>query len=502
MPADFPVRFQPDRLLPMKPIRTRLAMGTMSEKPIHTLPERFVSAAIDSSLIIGGYWWEGGTGTRHGLGTERADPLDLSDRRLIEFSRHLGLGYLRIGGTEADRFYYRIRKKDKKQLSRGYGYDLSRRRWDEIINFTGEIDASLCMTLNAGPGARKKDSTWRRKNARRLVHYSRKHHKQEAVWELGNEVNAYIFFHGLGSYISSRQYAADISRLSKVLTKEKTGRLAGPAAIVWPVLGETLPFIRSFLRHLEAPLDILTWHYYPQQSSRCPAAVRRARPETLLSPRRLDDLGRQARRIRDLVEKHSPGTELWLGETGHALCGGEPGISDRFVSSLWWMDALGQLARSGHHQVVRQALIGGDYGLLRSDGGPPNPDYWATLLWNRYMGRRVYPLESYGSKKIRVYLHSAPGRAENRTLLLINLDPRREAEVELTDSLPPARSRAVVTGTADWAGPDILSRTVYLNERLLKFSKQTRLPDLSLEKINPARSLRLPPGSYCFFVLG
>jgi heparanase 1 len=486
----------------MQPISARLAASAEYKQAVHTLPERFISAAIDSSLIIGGYWWEGGTGTRRGLGTERAEPLNLGDRRLIEYSRHLGLGYLRIGGTEADRFYYRISKKDKKQLSRGYGYDLSRRRWDEIIAFTEEIGARLCMTLNAGPGARKKDSTWRRKNARRLIRYSRKHQQQEAVWELGNEVNAYIFFHGLGSYISSRQYAADISRLSKVLTREKTGRLAGPAAIVWPVLGETLPFIRSFLRHLEAPLDILTWHYYPQQSSRCPVAVRRARPETLLSHRRLDDLGRQARRIRGLVEKHAPGTELWLGETGHALCGGEPGISDRFVSSLWWLDALGQLARGGHHQVVRQALIGGDYGLLRSDGGPPNPDYWATLLWNGFMGWQVYTTEFSGSKNIRAYLHSAPDRAENRTLLLINLDPRREAEVEFANSLPPARSRAVVTSTADWSGPEILSRTVHLNERPLRFTTPTRLPDLSPEKIDPARSLSLPPLSYGFFTLG
>lgn len=470
--------------------------------PLFRLPPRFISAAIDSSLIIGGYWWDGGSGSRNGLGTHRVSPLDLDDLRLIELSRHLGLGYLRIGGTEADRFYYRMKKKDHSQLAAGYGYALPRSRWDEIVHFAEAIGSRLCMTLNAGPGARKSNWKWRKKNARALIHYSRKHKQPEAVWELGNEVNAYIFFHGLKSFVSNRRYAGDISRLSRILKKEKTGRIAGPAAIVWPVLGETLPFLRGFLKSLNTPLDILTWHYYPQQSSRCPFAVRRAKPKTLLSPKRLDSLGRNARRIQKLVLRYTPDTEVWMGETGHALCGGEPGISDRFASSLWWMDALGQLARTGHHQVVRQTLIGGDYGLLRKGDGLPNPDYWATLIWNRYMGPDVFLPVSAGSEKLRLYMHSASTAEYKHAVLIINLHMRKAGRVQLSGDFPPARARLVLSGSEDPETPALLSPDLYLNCRILKLEDAGGIPDIFPEEIEPSRALVLPPLSWGIFLLG
>ena len=52
-----------------------------------------------------------------------------------------------------------------------------------------------------------------------------------------------------------------------------------------------------------------------------------------------------------------------MTETGHALYGGEPGLSDTYLSSIWWLDQLGLLAREGVSRVFRQSLVGSDYGL-------------------------------------------------------------------------------------------------------------------------------------------
>ncbi|HEX8950204.1 MAG TPA: glycoside hydrolase, partial [Polyangia bacterium] len=79
----------------------------------------------------------------------------------------------------------------------------------------------------------------------------------------------------------------------------------------------------------------------------------------------------------------------YIDETGNAQCGGAPGISDAFAGSLWWLDELGRLARRGTPVVVRQSLSGADYGLLREPSLDPRPDYFASLLWRRLMGRRV-----------------------------------------------------------------------------------------------------------------
>lgn len=50
-----------------------------------------------------------------------------------------------------------------------------------------------------------------------------------------------------------------------------------------------------------------------------------------------------------------------VGETAGSLCGGQPGVADRFIDSLWWMDQLGLLGLSEQTTgQVRQTLSGSD----------------------------------------------------------------------------------------------------------------------------------------------
>src|SRR5262249_44712855 len=145
---------------------------------------------------------------------------------------------------------------------------------------------------------------------------------------------------------------------------DPAAKLAGPSSAYWPEMGEAIPFNDALLAAgAGASLDILTWHYYPQQSQRCPIANRRAQPGGLLAPERLDDLGRWLATTADLQRQHLAQKPLWLGETGNAQCGGQPGISDRFEGGFWWLDELGQAARAGQQVVIRQTLSGGNYGL-------------------------------------------------------------------------------------------------------------------------------------------
>ena len=64
--------------------------------------------------------------------------------------------------------------------------------------------------------------------------------------------------------------------------------------------------------------------------------------------------------VEEQVAAHAPSAQIWLGETGSSYCGGQPGVSDRFAGSLWWLDELGRLARRGHRVLVRQTLSGSD----------------------------------------------------------------------------------------------------------------------------------------------
>ena len=52
------------------------------------------------------------------------------------------------------------------------------------------------------------------------------------------------------------------------------------------------------------------------------------------------------------------GMEIWVGEIAAAWHSGEPGVTNRFISSFWYADALGLLATINHTGFCRQSLIG------------------------------------------------------------------------------------------------------------------------------------------------
>ena len=471
----------------------RILLRLESKTAVETIPEKFISVALDASQIVGGFWWDGSDSVVGGVGNKRVEPLDLGNSELIAYAKAISPFCLRIGGTEADRIFYSVKsRKITEVLPEGYHYVLGRERWKEIERFCRAIGSRLMITLNAGPGPRHEKDRWRRKNARQLIRYADTKNHDVHVWELGNEVNAYPFFIGLSHRLSPKEYARDMKRLKKMIPKDSGALTAGPALAVWPVLGETLPFMRRFLKQAEGSADIITWHYYPQQGSRTMVTPRPAGRETLLKPSRLDEAGRQARRLKRMRDSLQPGAVLWLGETGHALCGGEAGLSDSFYAGFWWLDQLGLMARWGQKQIVRQTLTGGDYGLLDKKTHTPLPDYWTTLLWNRYAGTEVFALSMPRNRNLRLYLHSLKDR-EGYCLIFISLEKNRTVDVEWNDELPPAQEEARLSAE-DIYGKDIMLNGKVLDKGCLPEGPKAR-------KIDAVRKISIDPLTYGFILL-
>lgn len=407
---------------------------------------RFLSVAVDTSLAVGSEFWSLDGQVEGGAGERVVDPFDFSQPKLRRFARHLAPGFLRIGGSHADTVYYDLSGGPLSPAPAPYRKVLTRRMWDGIADFARDLGYEILFNLNAGPGPRDAAGRWTPDNARRLMVYATARGDPVRVWELGNEPNGFPVIHGLGFQVSGTTYAADTARARRLLDEVAPGSLlAGPACAWWPLVGELNPVFPDFMaagggNHL----DVITWHYYPQQSRRCPFAVRRAGPQVLLEPDNLNEVQRWAAQIEEARDTFAPGPEIWLGETGGAQCGGEPGVSDRYVSSLWWLDQLGAMARRGHKVVVRQALVGSDYGLLAEETLEPRPDYWSSLLWKRLMGAGVLAakVDGQGSPlgRIRAWAHcaapSSPGFLTGAvTVLVINLDPERPARLLLEGAL-------------------------------------------------------------------
>ena len=439
-----------------------IVLRPQHEQPIAEIDPRYLSFSIDISVLAGGFWWEGALGVRRGLGTLKVPPLQLDLKKLDKLVRLLGPAYLRIGGSEADKIhYFNAPEGEADPLI------LTQSQWDNLHNFLQRNDLRLMFTCKYGLFKRRHHGSWQGDELVELLRYSANKGYAIEVFELGNELNAYWAFHGLLSQPRAINLARDYDRFSELVNQYyPNARICGPGSAYWPKLGEAIRPISNitpkFLASLKSRLGIIDWHYYPFQSERSPVRTRAAQVHRLLDPKSYEDFKNFSARLCQLRDKHQPDAEIWTGESGSAQCGGQPDLSDRWASSFWWADQLGMGARCGQKVMVRQSLVGGDYGLVDRLTLKPRPDYWVSWLWNNLMGSTVYTIDS-PTPYLRCYLHSAK-TGSGFTLLLINL---QERPISISAQLPKgAKIKAGYILTAK----KLISRRVKLNDRKLRFN--------------------------------
>ena len=459
---------------------------------------RFLSVAIDTSLVVGGHWWSA-TGDVEATGQAPIRPLDLTNVTLARLARELAPAYVRVGGTEADKIVYAV-ESDSGTRTRPDEIVLTRERWESLVEFVRRAKLDLFFTLNAGPGRRDANRHWESQNAEQLLRYAHVHAQPISVIEFGNEINGYWFNFGIFDQPSGALVAEDLVRLRSLMARyAPESHLVAPGEFYWPRLGSPLATRLDVLRELVGidrgrNLDAITWHYYPQQSRRCPVATRRATLTGLLEPAALDEVARWSEQIRALRNAFAPALPVWLGETGGAQCGGEPGVSDRYVSSLWWLDQLGLLAQHEQKIVVRQALVGSNYGLLDDATFAPRPDYFASLLHKRLMGQIVLDVrrDQAADPYLRIYAHcSLPGSGQGSpTILAINLHPRESSVLKW----PRAAGHRV--DVYQVTAPTLDSTVALLNGQPMKLDGGVVV--LQPKQVLFDGSYTLPPVSYVF----
>lgn len=479
------------------------------------IPRDFISFTIDTSLIMGGRWWGKKKGLHKGLSTERVEPLDLENKRLRYLARALKPAILRIGGTEADHVEFRGGKKSVDSLglsgalstnetpsSGRHALTMRKDLWKSIHSFVEEAGFKLLFTVSAGPADRGVDGSWQEQGFLRLASYCRYKKLDVYAWELGNEVNGFSYIHGRKHKVSGSQYNRDFARFSGLLRQiDPYALCVGPASAVWPRIGEPRALSRSLCSGPAAGfLDALSWHYYPLQSHRGRFATRRAQLNSMLSPRVLDECARVIRKMNRSITKGNrcrPAhrtIQNWMTETAHALYGGEAGLSDTFVSSLWWMDELCLAAREGVTRLFRQSLIGSDYGLLDQRTMEVRPDYYIAFLWKKLVGECVYLPRVYPhNSKLRLYMHSWRGES-GYVLIAIHLHKHRSMRVTSDRYIEQA---FVLTGLNGFASRDIaLNGTVVDEELVHKWGSKTVVERYKLTcaaETPPFRTIECPP---------
>ena len=152
--------------------------------------------------------------------------------------------------------------------------------------------------------------------------------------------------------------------------------------------------------------DAFSYHSYGATSKRCasmgPASQTTA--EAALSEDFLSRADRIEAFYAGLRDTFEPGKPLWLTETADAACGGNPWAST-FLDSFRYLDQLGRLSKRGVQVHMHNTLASSDYGLLDDNTLMPRPNYWAALLWHKFMGTIVLEAGPSPAPALQLYAH-------------------------------------------------------------------------------------------------
>uniref|UniRef100_A0A4P6D6K9 Putative heparanase-like protein n=1 Tax=Rhodnius prolixus TaxID=13249 RepID=A0A4P6D6K9_RHOPR len=435
-------------------------------KVINLLDKRFLSFSIDTSQIYRGL----------------RNP-SLRDKSLRKRVKHLGGGYLRVGGTAADMLVFSpsLRVQQERSMPPDGGlcsneqikcgllfsnnhirlFSMSAEDWHDINDFCQNVGLKLLFDLNV---LLRNREAWNFSNAEYLIDYSYAY-QYDIDWQLGNEPNS--FPHVFGVELPPKHLSDDFKTLKSLLERYSIynkSKIIGPDVTNPSTKAKKGPgrYLNEFLEN-KPDISAVSWHHYYTGPN--------ANLSMFLNVSLYNEFKENCRQYVNITKKNTPLKPIWITETGSAYGGGVKELSDTFVASFLWIDKLGVAAREGISLVVRQSLYRASYALLNSYSLLPNPDYWVSILYKKLVGRRVLDVtcDSCGiSSALRVYGHCSK-KSPRIVLYGVNLD-----NVPLGLSLPMN-----VTTTAllySLTSPSLTSRLVKLNGYELYLTFTDSLP--------------------------
>lgn len=468
--------------------------------------ERFQSFQIGMSHLTGGETWrtyddsktedEARSQTESFEAVREArDPTDLTNRRLRTLAAALGPFYVRYGGTTANSVYFQDNDDPRPgELPKGFQTILTRDRWKAGIEFAEAVDAKILTGFTVSSGVRDASGAWTPRLAAPWVAYTQKASGEIYAAELFNEPNAPEPGR-MPEGQSAANFARDFAAFSAFMAKASpTTRLAGPgvAMLGVPIPVPSLEGVSAEDYMTAAPrpkFDIVSYHFYGALAERCappdsPAGVNAG---DALTEEWLARPDKEFQKHKALRDRYAPGASIWLTETGAAACGGTR-WQPTFLDTFRFLDTQARLARQGLDVIVTHALISGSNGVIDEKTFTPNADYWAALMWRRFMGTRVLDAGPV-QPGLHVYAHCQRGVQGGVTVLAINLRT--------------ALARIEVTGKPEvyaLTAGELQSRTVMLNGKPLELGGGDTLPVIEPAQHTTSR-LTLAPTSISFVTL-
>jgi hypothetical protein len=179
------------------------------------------------------------------------------------------------------------------------------------------------------------------------------------------------------------------------------GPLAGPATGSPPWMADTGPFLAA-----EPRVRLVTLHAYPVQTCDvAPSSPQYPTVANLLAPASTTGLAELV--APSIAVAHSHRLPVRIDEMNTDSCGAAPGVSNAFVSALWALGELFEMARVGADGVNIHTWPGATYNLFTFRH--------AGRRWSAFVAPEYYGLEMFaqaapaGSRLVGVTITNAEG---------------------------------------------------------------------------------------------
>jgi hypothetical protein len=370
--------------------------------------------------------------------------------RLLRSLAPGGQPVLRIGGDSTDWAWWPLRGH---QPPAGVRFTLHERFVRVTRALAQDSRARLILGLNLEAGSRQLMAA----EAAALSGVGR---SALSAFELGNEPELYGAFswymkrgrkfygrpHGYGFSAYDREFTS----FAKVLPRDVP--LAGPETGGPRFIAQTPNFVRSQPR-----VGVVTLHLYPLR--RCFVSPRAPAYPSIAHLLAAGSSAGLAATIAPYVPiAHAHGATLRIAEMNSVSCGGASGVSDRFASALWVLDALFHLAQEGvdgvNFHTSTQAIyrpfsfehVGGRWTAT------VKPEYYGLYTFAHVApaGSKLLKVSAPSDESLRVWATRA--RDGREQVLLINTSAGSSRTVALRLRAAPGRRASVAILTAPSLG--------------------------------------------------
>jgi len=346
---------------------------------------------------------------------------------LLQLFKTLQIQSVRIGGNSVDKDTFGIFTN---------GTHFTKANLDSFYLFIGAAECRVLAGLNFGgwfnPTLASKEVSYIMSKYAPLVR----------GFEVGNEPDLY-YENGLRpSTFNVVQYDSEYTLYyDTILFYTSNAVLTGPVA-AYNYTGFTLPFCRE----MHGRFNMLTQHYYVAGAN---SLNNHNQIISLLNPTHQASLDAAANEL--VLCADSAGVPFRIAECNSLYNGGQWGVSDAFVSSLWSLDYMYGLAAKGCAGVNFHGALGGAYSPLAYANGlySARPISYGILAFNAGSRGQLIPA-IVTNNNINLSVYSVLDSLNNTYTTIINKDTLANAFITLNggDNLYTTASYITLSDTS------------------------------------------------------